>query len=181
MTDEEKDLFAKEKEITAKFMDVYGKINKEAPSKESKKELEAFFIENKEPSYAIHEFSKDHTNDMIDELYGRVTNVIGPLKRGVEEMRMELRYSNSSTIERLLIDDIILGFFRLRHMQMLLNSCMATSGTAEKKIRFADQMVSSAQRRFYKSIQTLNRLRKTGINLQINIVAEGGKQVNIKK
>ena len=181
MNDEEKDQLAKEKDIAEKFMEVYGKIKKEAPSKKNKEELEAFFIENKGPSLPIRELSKGLTNKLIEELYGSVTNVIGPLKRGVEEMRIELGYDNSSTIERLLIDDIIMGFFRLRHMQMRLHDCMAMSGTADKKRRFVDQMVSSAQRRFYKSIQTLNRLRKTGINLQINIATEGGKQVNIKK
>jgi hypothetical protein len=46
---------------------------------------------------------------------------------------------------------------------------------------FSDSTMRTAQRRFYKTIQTLTRLRKTGINLQINIATEGGKQVNIKK
>ena len=181
MTDEEKDPLAKGREITAKFQDVYGKIKKEAPSTRSKKELEAFFIKNKEPCFPIHEFSKSRTELMIGKIYGTENKLNGPLKNGIEEMRIELKYDKSSTIEKLLIDDIILGFFQMRNMQIVLNGYIATSGTAHKNIRFADQMVSSAQRRFYKSIQTLTRLRKTGINLQINIATEGGKQVNIKK
>ena len=181
MTDEENDPFAKEKEITKKFLDVYGKINKEAPSKRSKKELEAFFIKKKEPCFPIHEFSKIHTGQMIGKIYGTENKLDEDLKNGIEEMRIELRYDKSSTIEKLLIDDIILGFFQMRNMQIVLHGLIATRGTANKEIRFVDQMVSSAQRRFYKSIQTLTRLRKTGINLQINIATEGGKQVNIKK
>ena len=80
-------------------------------------------------------------------------------------MRIELGYDNSSTIEKLLIDEIILEFFQMRNMQALLTNSITTEGGAQKKMRFADQMVSSAQRRFYKSIQSLARLRKTGINL----------------
>ena len=68
MTVEENDSFKKEKEIAEKFFDVYGKINKEAPSKKSKKELEAFFIKNKEPCFPIHEFSKRLSEHMIGKI-----------------------------------------------------------------------------------------------------------------
>ena len=181
MTDEEKDPLTKEKEITAKFLDVYGKIKKEAPSTRSKKELKKFFIENKEPSFPIQDYSRGLTEHLIEKMYGAEHKIIGPLKNGIEEMRIELGYDNSSTIEQLLIDDIIFGFFQMRNMQIILANFIVMEGATHKKIRFADQMVSSAQRRFYKSIQTLTRLKKTGINLQINIATEGGKQVNIYK
>ncbi|MDO9545934.1 MAG: hypothetical protein Q7J07_04180 [Pelolinea sp.] len=181
MTDEEKDPLANEKEITKKFLDVYEKIKKEAPSTKSKKELEEYFIENKEPSISIQAFSKSLSNQVVKKIYESSPMVLKQLNNGIEDMRMELEYGNSSTIEQLLIDDIIIEFFQMRNMQIILTSFMTTKGTANKNIRFADQMVSSAQRRFYKSIQTLTRLRKTGINLQINIATEGGKQVNIKK
>ena len=181
MTDEEKDPMAKEKEIRAKFLDVFGKIKKEAPSKKDKKELEAYFIENKKPSIPIQEFSKSITGHLIKEIFGQTSIDVEKMENGIEEMRIEMGYDHSSTVEQLLIDEIILEFFRMHNMQMLLTSLIATEGTKERNIRFADQMVNSAQRRFYKSIQTLMRLRKTGINLQINIATEGGKQVNIKK
>lgn len=181
MTDEEKDPFAKGKEITEKFLDVYGKITKEAPSKKSKKELEAYFIEKKEPSIPIQAFSKNGINRLIEEMFNLTQLDLEKVKNGIAEMRTELGYDHSSTIEQLLIDEIILEFFRMHYMQMLLTTSITMKRTTDRLIRFADQMVNSAQRRMYKSIQTLMRLRKTGINLQINIATEGGKQVNIKK
>ncbi len=181
MSDEEKDPLENEKAIISKFLDVYGKIEKEAPSARSRKKLETYFIEKKEPSVSIQAFSKSLTHHLITKMFASTALDLEQVKNGAAEMRIELGYGKSSTIEQLLIDEIILEFFRMHNMQMLLTSYMATKGTADKKIRFADQMVSSAQRRLYKSIQTLTRLRKTGINLQINIATDGGKQVNINK
>lgn len=125
MTDEEKDPFAKEKEITERFLDAYGKIKKEAPSTRSKKELESFFIKNKEPCFPMHELSNSLAELMIGKIYGTENKLNEPLKNGIEEMRIELKYDNSSTIEKLLIDDIILGFFQMRNMQMVLNGYIA--------------------------------------------------------
>jgi len=181
VVDNEDDRFEREKEITTKFIEECHKLEKGVPDKKSKEDLEVHFMENKEPSIEIQAFSKSMTQHLIKKMFESTPLNIEKIKNGIEEMRNELGYSNSSTIEQLLIDEIILEFFRMHNMQTVLTGYIARKETEDKKMRFIDQMVNSAQKRFYKSIQTLTRLRKTGINLQINIAAEGGKQVNINK
>ena len=103
------------------------------------------------------------------------------LLTGIEEMRHELGYPSSSTVEQLLIEEIILEFLRMHHMQLLLTELTTQKGTTLRTLKQADDLVSSAQTRMYKSIQTLTKLRKAGIKLQINIATEGGQQVNLQK
>lgn len=164
MVDNE-EAFEKEKEMTVKFLEEYNKATKEVLSKKSKEDLEVYFIEKKEPCTQIQAISKSMSQDLIKKMFGSTPLDIEKLQNGIEEMRNEMGYNNSSTIEQLLIDEIILEFLQMHNMQTALTGYIARKDTEDKKIRFINQMVNSAQKRFYKSIQTLTRLRKTGINL----------------
>ena len=42
-----------------------------------------------------------------------------------------------------------------------------------------EKRLSAAQRRYLRAVETLARVRKMNINLQVNIATQGGQQVNV--
>jgi len=170
-----------EKKVTSKFLEIYSKIDKDKPTKENLKEIQEYVSETQNPSITLQRLSQNLTEHLINETFGANGMKIEPLLKGIDEMRNELGYSSSSTIEQLLIDEIILEFLRTYHMQLALTTFTTNKGIDLKNIKKFDELLNSAQARFHKSIQTLMKLRKSGVKLQINIATEGGKQVNLQK
>ena len=163
-----------EKKTSSKFIEIFSKIDKEKPTKENLKEIQEYVLETQNPSITLQRVSQNLTEHLINETFGANGMKIEPLLKGIEEMRNELGYSSSSTIEQLLIDEIILEFFRTHAMQLLLIGLTIKEGTQLRTIKKIDEQVSSAQNRMHKSTQMLMKLRKSGVKLQINIATEGG-------
>ena len=80
----------------------------------------------------------------------------------------------ASTIEQLLIDEIILEFLRKHQMQLWLTTLTTGTKAELRTIKKASELASAAQNRFNKAVQALTNIRKAGIKLQINIATEGG-------
>lgn len=170
-----------EKKTSTKFIEIFSKIDKEYPSEQNLKEIQQYLTEPQSPSLPLQRLSQNLINNQIEMTLEANGRKIEPLFRGIEEMMMELGYTSSSTIEQLLIDEIILEFLRTYHMQLALTTFTTKKWTDPKTIRIFDGLLNSAQARFHKSIQMLTKLRKSGVKLQINIATEGGKQVNLLK
>ena len=167
--------------ITSKFLEIYKKIDKENPSEQDLRNIQRYLSESNGPSISLQRLSQNITTNLIKKTFETSGMRTEPLLRGIDEMREELGYYSSSTIEQLLIDEIILEFFRTHHMQMLLTTLTSKKGVGLITIKRINDLVSSSQNRLHKSIQTFTKLRKSGLKLQINIATEGGKQVNVQK
>ena len=70
------------------------------------------------------------------------------LDKGAEELRRELGYESSSTIEQLLIDEIILEFLRKHQMQLWLTTLTTGTKAEMRTIKKASELASAAQNRF---------------------------------
>ena len=162
-----------EKKTSSKFIEIFSKIDKEKPTKENLKEIQEYFPETKNPSITLQRLSQNLITNHFKKTFEASGANIEPLLGGVEKMRNELGYSSSATIEQLLIDEIILEFLRIHHMQLALTTFTTNKGIDLKNIKKFDELLNSAQARFHKSIQTLMKLRKSGVKLQINIATEG--------
>jgi hypothetical protein len=157
------------KAITSKFMEIYSKIDRENPSEQSLKDIQACVAEAQSAPTPLKSLSQNLTLTMIQKTFGAAGANVDHLLKGAEEMRAEMGYGGSTTIEQLLIDEIILEFYRTQAMQRLLTELTMTKGTALRTIKKIDDLASSAQNRFHKSIQMLAKIRKSGVKLQINI------------
>jgi hypothetical protein len=191
---------------STKFIEIFSKVDKEYPSKKKLKSIQKYFSDNEGPLASgdsmspdlgdlrpspsrratseylpLQRLSQNLISNQIKKTFKAGGMKIEPLDRGVEALRNELGYTTSSTIEQLLIDEIILEFFRKHQMQLLLTTLTTMKGTELRTIKKASELASTAQNRFNKAVQTLMNLRKSGIKLQINIATEGGKQVNLQK
>jgi hypothetical protein len=101
-------------------------------------------------------------------------------KHRLEALRIDLGHSDAPVMEQLLIYQIVLCWLRLNLTEISYSTAMSHSTGATAL--FWEKRLSAAQRRYTRACETLARVRKltrsTAI-LQVNIAAEGGKQVNL--
>jgi hypothetical protein len=101
----------------------------------------------------------------------------------VDTLAKQLGYDTAPPLERLLIDHILTVRLRLIDTENRYNSIVVGNSVTLQQGQYWDALLSSAQARFLRAIETLARVRRLARNtpaLQINIAQEGGKQVNIQ-
>jgi len=104
-------------------------------------------------------------------------------RQRLQEMRVDLGYTESPALERLLIQQVTLCWLNLNLIEYRLTNVM------EQSISFAcglywEKRLTVAQRRFTRACETLTRVRKLSRDapaLQFNIAATGAQQVNVAK
>ena len=80
-------------------------------------------------------------------------------RRDIEEKRKELGIEFAMPIEKILIDQVVLCWFRLNQIEMIHASKQAESHTLENGI-YWDKKLNSAQRRLLKAMETLAKVQK---------------------
>lgn len=89
------------------------------------------------------------TSELMREIY----------KRQIEEKRKSLGIETASPIEQILIDQIVLCWFRLNHLEMIHSGKLAESHSSAHGL-YWDKRLSSAQRRLLKACETLAKVQK---------------------
>jgi hypothetical protein len=80
-------------------------------------------------------------------------------ERQIEEKRQALDYQNSSAMERMLIDQVVLCWFRLTNMEMIHASKTYESHSLEAGLYY-EKRLTGAQRRFTRACETLAKVKK---------------------
>ena len=172
ITDKEK---VKEK-LIQKFYEYYYAIDPKTPNQAQIKELKRFIEEY--PAF-IWEETANLTNIVIkDYITGTSKNKVfkAVLEESMKIIKDQLNYDNSSIIEKMIIDSIVVSWLQLQHMEGTFTKSLYDQGFDGKEKKFWDQLLTSAQKRYLRAIDSLVRLRKTGVNLQINIASNVGTQ-----
>ncbi len=112
-----------------KFIEIISKIDKEKPSEEELKEVELYLSENRTEYLALQKLSRNLISNQIKKTFSTSEALRDDLTKGAEALRFELGYSASSSIEQLLIDEIILEFLRMHQMQLSLSELTSRPGT----------------------------------------------------
>jgi hypothetical protein len=102
----------------------------------------------------------------------------------VDILAKQLGFDTAPPIERLLIDHILTVRVRLLHTELSYNSIVVGNSVTLPQGQYWDNLLSSAQARFLRAIESLARIRRLARNapaLQINIAQDGGKQVNVQR
>ena len=95
-----------------------------------------------------------------------------------EVLRTELGYAEVLPVEKLLIDEIVLCWFR--HYQAELKYTEVQEGTTTfAQGGYWEKKLGATQRRYLRSIETMVRVRKLlgGSMIQINVATDGGRQI----
>lgn len=96
--------------------------------------------------------------------------------RYVQQLRRDLGYDNAPALERLLIEQIVLTWLRLGLAEQHLTSVQGRGSLDQ--LRFYEQKLSACQSRHLRAIESLARVRKLGVTLQVNVNLPGGQQLN---
>ncbi len=97
----------------------------------------------------------------------------------VRSMKNDMYYDQVPVLERLLIDDIVNSWLHFIYIEMKYTRFLNEGGTFIEG-NYWERKLSSSQRRYLRSIETLARVRKiTGSTYQVNIATEGGQQINV--
>lgn len=129
--------------------------------------------------------------DVRDPLYGvevfmleKSVKTFGPAvpelwREQASDLRVELGYDSAPTLEKPLIKHAVICWLRLAHVEFNYSS-LTSSETPLKILEFNERRLSAAQKRFTRACESLARVRRLARpNVQVNIAAEGGRQINM--
>lgn len=112
------------------------------------------------------------------ELGNMKTPVAESMTEGIRRVRRDLGFKEATTLERLLIEQILTAWVRLA----LLEAAHATNfGSIDRAGQVHwDRVLTAAQGRFLRSVECLARVRRLlrPKVAQVNIATNGGQQVN---
>jgi hypothetical protein len=103
------------------------------------------------------------------------------MKKNTDEVRKGLDYYAASTMEQMLIDNIVISWLYVQYANFQLTTRM---GSEERLVilEFWEKRLSGAQRRYIRACESLQRIRRlmsASPSVQVNIATEGGQQVNV--
>ncbi len=163
-----------------KFVELFRKTNTDNPNPKDVAEIRKLFASNPQLYYNKINAAEQAVENLIDKVKGTAISK-EMLKMNVENFRLKFDYDDASLMEKLLIEQIILCWMRMYIMDNAYTYNLMNEGSFSlDKAQYWERILSSTQNRFLRAIETLARIRKiTQATLQVNIAADGGKQVNV--
>ena len=104
------------------------------------------------------------------------------LEKNITVLMEGMNYEDSSVLEKVLIDNVIITWLRLQWMEYQLIGFMEQQEIRMSVIEYWEKRLSVAQSRHLRACETLARVRKLLMNrptLQVNIATQSGQQVNV--
>lgn len=152
------------------------KTNKENPSKKDVTALKKALKENPNLWRSVGDIAHMAQMQIIQNTKAAVA-VRESLRHGLIAMRKDLGYEEASAVEQLLIEQVVLAWLHYHTTQMGYESTLQKS-TSFKNAAYWERRLNSSHRRYLRAVETLARIRKLGLAVQINI-AEKQMNVNI--
>jgi len=102
------------------------------------------------------------------------------LEVGMAEMRTELAGADAPRVVRLLVENVVTCWLRLQLMEYHYTVNMFAAEPPRMAMGdYWERRLTIAQGRYLRAIDTLARVRRLALPVQVNIAAAGGQQVNI--
>ena len=159
------------------FYEVLKRTNADKPDAKDMKELRRWLKEHPELASAAFDFGQVVRAQILQECLNQKGTRLC-LETDIEQKQKALGWGTCSMLEKLLIEDVLNSWLRLRWLEYRYQR--VTSGAYYMpEAEHWEKRLSAAQRRYLRAVETLARVRKMNINLQVNIAAQGGQQVNL--
>jgi hypothetical protein len=100
-------------------------------------------------------------------------------KRAIKNKRKELGFEAAPMLEKMVIDAVLLAWLRWQNVEYKYTTMNQGEGMTITRAAFWEKRLSAAQGRYLRACETLARIRKLALPLQVNIATQGGQQVNI--
>jgi hypothetical protein len=166
-----------------KLSELVRNTHKEKPTAEDLAELQRFFDDDPELWRATGNMARRTLDHLLRTYYPQSAYVQECVKRRVQGLRAELGYEESSPLERILIEQILVCWVNLYVLEINSATKLCESHSRDTGL-YWDKRLTGAQRRFRRASESLARIRKLSRNalaLQFNIAPSGGQQVNLTK
>lgn len=172
--------------IRDRFHSLLTKVNNENPRPADIEDLKDLLYNNKEMALwkaviGMGELAESQALDTI--LSGSGQGMRECWRQRLQAMRADLGYTESSALERLLIQQVTLCWLNLNLTEYRLTNVMKQSISLACGL-YWEKRLTAAQRRFTRACETLARVRRLSRSnpaLQFNIAATGAQQVNVAK
>jgi hypothetical protein len=174
---EEEKVSDRDMSMDESFASLVRRVNKANPSPADIEAIRAELKARPDIWRVAGDLAKRATNRIIEKS-NFSTLIEESVKQGIELLKFELGYNTASSLERLLIDQVLLCWLKVYLLELICAGEVSkpNSYTANAQL---DRIISSAQHRYLRACETLARIRKLDVSVQVNIAMEGGKQINI--
>ncbi len=129
---------------------------------------------------AVFNIAKEIKENLIEKTASKEAIRLA-LKKNIFVLVTGLGYEKSSTLERLLIDNVVISWLRLQWMELQVISFIGEDET-RSTIEYWDKRLMASQRSHLNACETLARVRRliSGTPVvQVNIASDGGQQINV--
>lgn len=165
---------AKPKEKRAEIKALIAETNKELAKPEALARLRQYLIE--------HPNELDYMGNLAIQVEGTIIRnnlrhsalLVTATEEYCEKMRNDLGYKTAPPLEKALIDHLVICWVRMHVCELQYEEY--TKGATLTVATFWENTLSATQKRYLRAVETLARIRKLGINIQINV--GGTQQVN---
>jgi hypothetical protein len=147
--------FEKREEI----YNVLSATNKNNPNDKAKKDLEKVFSEYPDVWEKCGNIAERVKESIVYTSYQSNHLLIEATKRKLLSMRDSLGWHTSSELERLLIEQICLNWFRLNILETIHDENLKQENSISRK-EHLDKLLTQAQKRYLRASESLARVRK---------------------
>jgi hypothetical protein len=160
---------------SAEHLPILERTNTDQPKAEDVAALRRLLHEKPELWRQVADLARRTQEQLIEEAIQAPALFRESLSHGVQEMRRELGYAESSLLERLAIEQVLLCWLDSPTTRWGYHHDI-TGGASIRNAQHWERRLNGAQRRYLRAIQALSRMRKLGPAVQINIAEQ---QVNV--
>jgi hypothetical protein len=154
-------------------LELMKKVDKDNPEKADIKALQCRLEDD--PSLALEAMNlATIVKTQIIQIAAKEKSFRMCLEIGLEHMQNEMGFQEAPMLEKLLIENISVCWLRLQWTEYLFTN-MTQGSYSLNAGRYWDSRVNAAQMRYLRAIETLARVRKANIAIQVNIAKQ---QVN---
>jgi hypothetical protein len=152
----------------------------ENPTREDRRAFREFIQENPQLWIYAGNVVEQAAYSLVDSIGGKGTMLTAALKKGFTQMPRDLALPTDGPLEQLLVQQVVLCWMRYGQVEYTYTTKMS-SATTFQQLRYWEQRLNAAQRRYLRAVETLARVRKLQLPaMQINIASQQVNQVNTK-
>ena len=180
MADETLNVYVDREKASPEFFELVERCYKENPDEDDLTELGAWLDKNPDLWSSVFDLARSVRVNLVKNMIPQRAARIG-IRRNIVKLRRDMGYEDASTLEKLLIENVINTWLRYQWAEYRYTSYSIGSHVTSQG-KYWSGVLSACQRRYLRAIETLARVCKLTRNtptLQVNIATESGQQVNI--
>lgn len=141
------------------IVSLVARTDKTDPKPEDLQELKQFFDEFPGIALKIGNIRRHIFDQILDAATWKSAYMREAAERHIRKMKLEMGYNNSSFVEKLLIEEIILRWLRLQVVEWMHHNSTTGSHDMDEGI-YCEKRLHLTQKRYLTAIESLAKVRK---------------------